>query len=112
MSMKLSIKPLIMRDTHCHGAYCIETGEIFIGTFEELTPNLLWHEMMHKILAEDIAWQTEEDKKRRIGVIKATIQFDNIANELEYYLFGIGVDAYGRNYHYVKKNILKNQKEN
>lgn len=66
------------------GLYNIPTGIIKIGTSEETTIPVLWHETMHKLLFEGMNFDKESDFTKPF---KATIQFDNIAKDLEKWLF-------------------------
>jgi hypothetical protein len=60
------------------GLYRPGTGEIFLSTTEKTVPRVLWHEQMHKLLNETLGLEEH---------IKTTIQWDNIANSLEEFLF-------------------------
>ena len=72
---KLDIKPMEKgTDEDVQGLYNLPTGIIRLGTYEKTTPRVLWHEQMHKFLREDFG-------------LKETIQWDNIANSLEEFLF-------------------------
>lgn len=66
------------------GLYNIPTGEIKIGTHEETTVPVIFHETMHKLLFEGMDFSQELDYT---AGFKAAVQWDNIAKELEKWLF-------------------------
>lgn len=80
---ELDIRPLGNVDNDVQGSYSLPTGMIRLGTYEKTTPRVLWHEHMHKILREslDLPLLGEDNS------LKTTIQWDNIANPLEEFLF-------------------------
>ena len=61
------------------------TGDIFLGTFEDVTEEVLWHEQMHKILYELLDLENP---------FKVTVQWDNISKDLEKFLFGMDFDKW------------------
>ena len=81
---ELDIRPLGNAfDDDVQGAYNLDSGIIRLGTYEKTTPRVLWHEQMHKILKESLGL----DRGTEENPLKSTIQWDNIANSLEEFLF-------------------------
>ena len=62
------------------GAYDMTDGSIHLGCDEAHTPSLIWHEVMHMVLFEQYSFESN-------------IMWDNIANDLQYYLFNIKVQS-------------------
>ena len=58
------------------GSYDMSDGHLSLGCDEEHTAVLIWHEIIHKILFEQF-------------YLEACVMWDNISDELQYYLFNI-----------------------
>jgi hypothetical protein len=82
---ELDIRPLGNADKDVQGAYNLDSGIIKLGTYEKTTPRVLWHEHMHKILKESLGLESRSGSEEH--PLKTTIQWDNIANILEEFLF-------------------------
>jgi hypothetical protein len=59
------------------GAYDMNDGSVYVGCDEKYATTIIWHEIMHMILFEQF-------------YLEATRMWDNIANDLQEYLFGVG----------------------
>lgn len=60
------------------GAYDMAEGYIELGCDEEHCPTIIWHETIHKLLFEGVS-------------LESTFMWDNIANEIQYYLFNVRI---------------------
>ena len=58
------------------GAYDMIDGSIHIGCDEDHITSIIWHEIMHKILFEQISMESNKF-------------WDNIADEIQYFIFNI-----------------------
>ena len=60
------------------GAYDMSDGSIHVGCDEEHIATILWHESIHMVLFEQF-------------YLEANFMWDNIANDLQHYLFDLSV---------------------
>lgn len=60
------------------GAYDFVNDAIYLGCDEKHTPTIIWHEIIHKYLFENIDFET-------------CMAWENIADELQKYLFNLDV---------------------
>lgn len=63
------------------GAYDLIDGSIHLGCNEKHTPTLIWHEILHMVLFEQYS-------------LEAGKMWDNIANDLQIFLFGMSSQEY------------------
>jgi len=91
----LRIKPADKVTLHSgegiQGFFRMGTGEIFLSTFFHSVSWVISHELIHKILYEELP---KEDNP-----LKSTIMWDIIAKDIEEYLFNMEYDKWlGKNY--------------
>jgi len=91
----LRIKPADKITLHSgegiQGFFRMGTGEIFLSTFLHTVSWVLSHELIHKILYEELP---KEDNP-----LKSTIMWDIIAKDIEEYLFDMEYNKWlGKNY--------------